>query len=265
MRGLDLEPRPHTRKALGVPARVLRDGILRSKRVAKLSPQAEVFYRRLMSVVDDFGRYYADPALLLSDCYPLRPSWADENSLSLWLRECVEAELILPYQHNSNDYLQIVDFRQRTKPAQKSKFPDLPGISGHGPEKSAFARASSSPTPTPPTTAPTTSEISGDIETRFEAMYDAHPKKDGRMLAQRNLTEALLPAMDREELMTRIERSHAAWVPEWMKLEPKFVPNLAGWIRDQRYLDDLPGEAERKRAAKELEKWNDPNRYKLGD
>jgi hypothetical protein len=42
-----------------MPVRILREGILTSERVDTLSPAAEVFYRRLMSVVDDFGRFSA--------------------------------------------------------------------------------------------------------------------------------------------------------------------------------------------------------------
>lgn len=51
-----------------MPNRILREGILTSPNVARLGWAEEVFYRRLMSVVDDFGRYYARPALL-SACH----------------------------------------------------------------------------------------------------------------------------------------------------------------------------------------------------
>jgi hypothetical protein len=65
-----------------MPNRLLFDRILRSRKIASLDPMAELFYRRLMSVADDFGRYYADPALLLSDCFPIRPTWAGENGVA---------------------------------------------------------------------------------------------------------------------------------------------------------------------------------------
>lgn len=54
-----------------MPSRWLREGILTSEKVDKLCPQAEILYRRLMSVVDDWGRYYANPALVRAACYPL--------------------------------------------------------------------------------------------------------------------------------------------------------------------------------------------------
>ena len=47
-----------------MPNRILREGILTSERIERLDWAEEVFYRRVMSVVDDYGRYYARPALL---------------------------------------------------------------------------------------------------------------------------------------------------------------------------------------------------------
>jgi hypothetical protein len=44
-----------------MPNRELREGILTSERINALTFPAEVFYRRLMSVVDDFGRCPAHP------------------------------------------------------------------------------------------------------------------------------------------------------------------------------------------------------------
>lgn len=131
-----------------MPNRILRDGILRSERIAKISPLAELFYRRIMSVVDDFGRYYAIPALLLSDVFPLRPSWADESMVGLWLAECREAELMALYCVKATPYLEIAGFDQRIRPGQRSKFPEPAESSGEAREKSAYARATTTPSTT---------------------------------------------------------------------------------------------------------------------
>ncbi len=127
-----------------LPSRLIRDGILRSRRIAKLSPMAELFYRRLMSVADDFGRYYADPALLLSDCYPIRPDWASEEKVIAWLEEC-SLELLDVYETNGSIYLEIREFNQRIRPGQASKFPAFAGKCGG--LREVPARAS----PPPPT------------------------------------------------------------------------------------------------------------------
>ena len=39
-----------------MPSRILREGINTSPKVNALSPMAELFYRRLMTVADDYGR-----------------------------------------------------------------------------------------------------------------------------------------------------------------------------------------------------------------
>ena len=55
-----------------MPTRLIRDAILTSGRVASLSWEAEVFYRRLMSVADDYGLYDARTPILRSALYPLQ-------------------------------------------------------------------------------------------------------------------------------------------------------------------------------------------------
>jgi hypothetical protein len=96
---------------------------LTSERVNKLSWGAECFYRRLMSVADDFGRYYAHPALLLSACYPLKTEEVKKSEIEAWLKEVIDAELITVYCVKSKKYVLVLDFRQQIR-NKKSKFPD---------------------------------------------------------------------------------------------------------------------------------------------
>lgn len=108
-----------------MPSRIIREGILTSERVDLLSEPAEVFYRRLMSVVDDFGRFHAKPSLLRSYCYPLRTHKVDEEQISQHLAECVASGLILIYGQSSKQYLQLIDFKQQVR-AKESKYPGPP-------------------------------------------------------------------------------------------------------------------------------------------
>jgi hypothetical protein len=155
-----------------VPNRILRDGILRSERVAKLSPTAELFYRRLMSVVDDFGRYYANESLLLSDCYPIRPEWADIEMISRCLGECSTNGLISTYEVSGTRFLEILNFGQRIRSERGSKFPSLADGCGDPPQAAASRARSSTSTPsytTPTPSAKVSAENSdmgeGPIET----------------------------------------------------------------------------------------------------
>ena len=101
---------------------MLRPGILTSESVNKLSAPAEVFYRRLMSVADDYGRFDARPAILIASLYPLQFDRVSLSDISLWLSNCQEFGLISVYEVEGKPYLEIVKFDQRTR--SKSKWPD---------------------------------------------------------------------------------------------------------------------------------------------
>ncbi|WP_174958620.1 conserved phage C-terminal domain-containing protein [Burkholderia aenigmatica] len=106
-----------------MPVRILREGILTSERVDLLSAEGEVFYRRLMSVVDDFGRYSANPKLLRAACYPLRLDTVKDADIAVWLGEAESAGLITLYEVSAKQYLELVDFRQQVR-AKESKYPN---------------------------------------------------------------------------------------------------------------------------------------------
>jgi hypothetical protein len=107
-----------------MPTRILRDGILTSPRINLLSEPAELFYRRLMSAADDHGRYFADPMLLRSGCYPRKLDKITERDVTCHLAECVAAELVDLYEVGGQRYLVMLDFGQRVQ--GKSKFPNPP-------------------------------------------------------------------------------------------------------------------------------------------
>ena len=105
-----------------MPNRILREGILTSERVCSLSWQAEILYRRLMSVVDDYGRYFGKPMALRAACYPLQLDAVRDADIEKWLAELVPAKLIRLYQINGAQFLEMSDFRQHMR-AKKSKYP----------------------------------------------------------------------------------------------------------------------------------------------
>ena len=123
--------------------RILRDGILTSERVDLLDLGAEVFYRRLMSVVDDYGRYYAKPELLRSACYPLRPDVLLDQ-VARWLQECSDARLLSTYTVQGKRYLELANFGQRTR---TPRYPGPPNPLADGDEFSSSPDEFSSNTP----------------------------------------------------------------------------------------------------------------------
>ena len=102
-----------------MPNRIIREAILSSERVASLGWPAEVFYRRLMSIVDDYGRHEAHPQLLRSRCYPLQTDNVRTADITRWMAECQKAGLILGYEVEGKRYLEILNFGQQRRSASK--------------------------------------------------------------------------------------------------------------------------------------------------
>ena len=107
-----------------MPNRIVRDGILTSERVDELDAFAERFYRRLMSVVDDFGRYFANEKLLRAAIFPLKIDSISNEQIQSWIIACQRARLLMVCTIDNKAYLEIVDFNQQIR-TQKSKFPSL--------------------------------------------------------------------------------------------------------------------------------------------
>ncbi len=107
-----------------MPNRTIRPEILTSERVDKLGAHAEVFYRRLMSVVDDFGRFSAHLSVLRAAVYPLRLDKVREADISRLLTEVQQAGLIALYAVDGKQYLEL--FNLRDQRAKTSKYPPPP-------------------------------------------------------------------------------------------------------------------------------------------
>lgn len=110
-----------------MPSRILREGINSSELIDALSPEAELLYRRLMSVVDDYGRFHASPATVRGACWPTHPEKVCEQDVSKWLAECAQTDssgksLITLYSNGKSKYLQINNFGQQIR--TKSRFPE---------------------------------------------------------------------------------------------------------------------------------------------
>lgn len=117
-----------------MPNRVIREGILESRAVNSLSEGAELFYRHLMSVVDDYGRIEYDPDVLLIRCFPRRLATWTVKRLTDACQETVTCltddgqPLVVCYRDPASGkrYLQINNFNQRLR-LMKAKCPDPGG------------------------------------------------------------------------------------------------------------------------------------------
>lgn len=102
-----------------MPNRILREGILTSESVCSLGWAEEVFYRRLASIVDDYGRHDANPKLLRSRCYPLQTDDVQVTDIDRWMRTCQKAGLIRIYHADGKCYLEVCKFGQQQRSTSK--------------------------------------------------------------------------------------------------------------------------------------------------
>jgi hypothetical protein len=112
-----------------MPSRIVREGIVSSPRINALSLGAEVLYRRLMSVADDYGRFFGSVMNLRVSCFPTNPERFREKEVGKWFNELLRGEnpLVKTYVAGGITYLEIQSFGQQVR--GKSKFPPPPWVS----------------------------------------------------------------------------------------------------------------------------------------
>ena len=106
-----------------MPTRLLREGILHSERINRLNTEEELFYRRLMSKVDDHGLFDARLSILRASLYPLRLETVTEDNCLQWLVGCINAKLVLLYQVDNKPFLKMLDTKWKARSEAKYPLP----------------------------------------------------------------------------------------------------------------------------------------------
>lgn len=94
--------------------RILKEEVLASDELNKLSWEEEAFFHRLLLVVDKCGRYHADPTILIKTM-PLRDNGISILEIERLLTACVNAGLVSVYEAEGKRYLEVLHFKQITK------------------------------------------------------------------------------------------------------------------------------------------------------
>ena len=103
-----------------MPNRVIREGFLDSEKINSLSDQEQIFYIRLLLVVDDYGRYDARPELIKSRCYPVTDK--RQSIVSTMLTKLNKVGLLVLYNVDNKNYLEICNYNQRLR-QKREKYP----------------------------------------------------------------------------------------------------------------------------------------------
>lgn len=260
-----------------MPNRVVREGILTSDRVDRIAdePATEVFYRRLHSVADDYGRYFAHPSLLRAALYPLRLEKTSDAEVSRHVEACAVVGLIRLYRVDGKPFLELVGFNQRTR-AMKSKFPAPEGQTDAVGQAGAWHPAIVCPSdgsqmtaacPSPVSRPQAYSETETETETRadgaipldafFEERYTRHPKKRDRVLAEHAMSE--IHGIESREVQDKFRHGHEAWLAtdDYQWKGGAKCPSFAAFITDRTW-QYPPPEAVRADTGPVYRKWTPP-------
>jgi hypothetical protein len=230
-----------------MPDRILRAGIIDSHAVNSLSEAAEIFYRRLFSVVDDFGRYEADPELLRVKCFWRQVDrWPAERIKAALLETGAAVKdngkpLIISYEAGGKRYLEVTDFgRPRAK---HSKYPHPPTSDNTCEQMNADVSRCLPEPPANTNTNTNTNTSAWDSESAFRQLWDAYPSK-GRVkitLAQQYYIEEIRNAETHAVALESVTAGKWAKSEKWAK---GFVLAFPEWLHNRAWETEDPPPAE---------------------
>jgi hypothetical protein len=146
-----------------MPQRFLRPGIVTSKRFNRLPWPCQSLVYRLINLVDDYGRYDAEPELVRAYAFPYGDPSGKQiplTNVSNWLQLSANADILVLYEVEEKKYLQLARWQER--PRSQSRYPEQPANNckhllaiankclPSSPSPSPQSSPSPSPSPSPP-------------------------------------------------------------------------------------------------------------------
>jgi hypothetical protein len=94
--------------------RMLHDRICVSEKIDKLSAKEERLYTRLLTHLDDYGNYPADPKTVRMACFPLKKRWTN-HTVKVWLDRIVDVGLASYYEEQGERFVHFEQFNDFQK------------------------------------------------------------------------------------------------------------------------------------------------------
>lgn len=214
-----------------MPNRIIRDAILSSEQVCSLSWPEEVFYRRLMSIVDDYGRFEGNPQLIRSRCYPLQVDNVRVADITRWMAACQKAGLVVLYEVAGKQYVQIEKFGQQQRTPSKYPAPDISCAQMKSNDDLDEGVSEDEDVSTP-------GKRAAVLADRFARFWAAYPRKAKKGDAEK----AFAKHKPSEDLLTQM--LHAlSWqtkTEQWRKEGGQFIPYPASWLNSKSWEDEPP-------------------------
>ena len=94
--------------------RILKESVLTSRKLSRLSWFEQVMFDHLIVAVDDYGTYFADPVLLAHTLFP-RSTDVTEKMIRDGLKHLEEQKLIFRYTAEGETYLKLVSWEKHQR------------------------------------------------------------------------------------------------------------------------------------------------------
>ena len=161
-----------------MPNRVIREGLLDSKTINKLSFPEECLFSRLMLIVDDYGRFEYNMSFILARTFPLRIGIITLDEIQQWMNKLEDVGLLFKYSVDHVEYFQLNNFKQQLR-RMRSKYPEPRNFTVHEGAVNRRQNADKCPTVDGQSTAKCRPESESESESETESeIYIDHLADD---------------------------------------------------------------------------------------
>jgi hypothetical protein len=214
-----------------MPNRLIKESICTSEDIAQLSKDAEILFYRLIVNADDYGRYYGNPSIVKSNCFPLKSDNIHSDEVDTWLDELVSAGLIDRYEADGRKYICFRKWdKHQSIRAKKSKFPAPASICKQMISDASETQANESKCPRNPiqsNTNPIRIQSNPDDNDDFDSFWEAYPKKSGDIRqAFFEWEGAVQNGASPDEIIEAVKRQAE-------EKETRFFPSAEKWLRNR--------------------------------
>lgn len=211
-----------------MPQRFLRPGLTTSKRWNRCDWTTQSLYARLITLVDDYGRYDADPELIRSHAFP----FGDPNgkvlqltAVARMLRTLADRNLVLLYEKDGKEFLQLLRWQERARSASKYPEPTCEQMSTN--DSKCLP-----PSPSPLVIAISHKPSSNGAD-RFEEFWSLYPnkqKKHDSLRAWKKIEDQA------DAILSGLKR----WIgsKDWQKDGGQFIPHPTTFLNQRRWEDN---------------------------
>ena len=217
-----------------MPQRFLRPGITNSERWNSVSWRAQSLYIRILTLVDDYGRYDGRPSVIHGNCFAVWNEKHPNETVTLLhvmedLQQLAASQLILMYDVAEKKVCQILQWQERIRDGTISKWPPFPFSDGKNESCSKLLLPSPSPTSSP------TPSPNGQAMIAFDRFWKAYPRKVGKSVAQKSFFR-LNCHTNIEKILKSVEVQKKGF--DWIKDGGQFIPHPTTWLNQGRWDDE---------------------------